>query len=171
MIGVMDETVENKSYGYGKRPLWQWILLYVVIAIIAYGLIYYFFFAKKGYNYNQTGQYQYPTATQQATTPTTTQTTPTGSSTQQQNAVTLTQNGWSPATLTIKVGQTVTWINKSGQVATVNSNPHPTHTDYPPLNLGSFSNGSSLSLVFPKAGTYGYHNHLSPSETGTIIVQ
>ena len=55
---------QNKSYGYGKRPLWQWILLYVVIGAIIYGLIYFFVFAKKvGYN---TGQYQQPTTTQTA---------------------------------------------------------------------------------------------------------
>lgn len=154
MINVMNEFTEKKSYGYGKRPLWQWIFLYVVIGAIVYGIIYYFVFAKKGgYTTNQTGQYKYP------------------STTQQQNAVTLTQNGWSSATLSIKAGQTVTWINKSGQDATVNSNPHPTHTDYPALNLGSFPDGGSLSLNFPKAGTYGYHNHLNPSEKGTIIVQ
>lgn len=39
---------ENKGYGYGKRPLWQWIVIYLVIGAIAYGLIYYFFFAPKG---------------------------------------------------------------------------------------------------------------------------
>lgn len=30
---------------YGKRPLWQWILLYLIIGIIVYGLIYYFLLA------------------------------------------------------------------------------------------------------------------------------
>jgi hypothetical protein len=39
--GVMAE-------GYGKRPLWQWILIYAVIAVILYGLFYYFFIAKGG---------------------------------------------------------------------------------------------------------------------------
>jgi hypothetical protein len=27
---------------YGKRPLWQWILLYIIIGGIIYALIYYF---------------------------------------------------------------------------------------------------------------------------------
>lgn len=36
------------SKGYGKRPLWQWILIYLVIGGIVYFLIYYFVFAKKG---------------------------------------------------------------------------------------------------------------------------
>lgn len=89
----------------------------------------------------------------------------------EQNMVTLTQNGFSPQTLTIKSGQTVVWVNNSGQDATVNSDPHPTHTNYSPLNLGGFSNGEKLSLLLPKSGTYGYHNHLNPQQTGTIIVQ
>ncbi len=41
--------MEEKSKGsYGKRPMWQWILIYVVIGAIIYGLIYYFVFANKG---------------------------------------------------------------------------------------------------------------------------
>lgn len=34
---------EKPTKGYGKRPAWQWVLIYVVVAIIVYGLIYYFF--------------------------------------------------------------------------------------------------------------------------------
>ena len=37
---------------YNKKSIWKWILLYVVIAAVAYGLIYYFFFNKNGNNYN-----------------------------------------------------------------------------------------------------------------------
>lgn len=36
------------NYAYSKRPLWQWILLYLVLGAAVYGLIYYFVFAKKG---------------------------------------------------------------------------------------------------------------------------
>lgn len=46
----MDE--ENKTHepvkNYGKRPLWQWIVIYVVIAIVVYGLIYYMFIRDSG---------------------------------------------------------------------------------------------------------------------------
>lgn len=127
--------------------------------------------------------YTTPTVTQQATSPTsaanttttgqpsTTSASPSTTATAEANTVTLTANGFSPATLTIKAGDKVTWINKSGAAATVNSDPHPTHTNYPELNLGQFSDGESLSLTFPKAGTYGYHNHFNPTQKGTIIVQ
>lgn len=37
---------------YGKRPLWQWVLIYAVVGAIVYGLVYYFFFmGKGGYKY------------------------------------------------------------------------------------------------------------------------
>lgn len=55
---------EKKSYGYGKKPLWQWILIYLVVGLVVYGLIYYFVYAKKGgYNYNTPpSSYATPTA-------------------------------------------------------------------------------------------------------------
>ncbi len=34
---------EAAKKAYGKRPLWQWIVIYLIIAAIVYGLIYYFF--------------------------------------------------------------------------------------------------------------------------------
>lgn len=47
---------------YGKRPLWQWIVLYVVVGGAIYGVVYYFFFAKNGNGYGlnapATGQAQ-----------------------------------------------------------------------------------------------------------------
>jgi len=35
----------NSNYKkmYGKHPLWQWILLYVVVGVIVYAAIYYFY--------------------------------------------------------------------------------------------------------------------------------
>lgn len=42
------QSGDKKSYGYGKRPLWQWILIYIIVGGLIYGAIYYFFFAGKG---------------------------------------------------------------------------------------------------------------------------
>lgn len=171
----MDENKNYQNYKnqgiYGKRPLWQWIGIYLVIAIFVYGLVYYFVFSKSGYALSgQTGstsslsqQQQNPSGTAQNNSSNTNK--------QTEAKVILSQNGFSPATLTVKAGTTVTWVNNSGMDATVNSDPHPIHTDYPPLNLGSFSDGQTLSLLFSTPGTYGYHNHLDPSQRGTIIVQ
>ncbi len=89
----------------------------------------------------------------------------------QEQTVTITADGFNPATITIKAGTKVTWINKSGAIVSINSNPHPIHTDYSPLNLGTVQDGASVSLTFDKPGTYKYHNHLNPSQTGTVVVQ
>ena len=89
----------------------------------------------------------------------------------EQNIITLTENGFSQESLTIKTGESVTWQNNSGMRATINSDPHPSHTDYEPINLGQFSDGESLNLTFDTPGIYGYHNHLNPSQVGTIVVE
>ena len=38
----VDEQKPTK--GYGKRPMWQWVVLYLVVAIVVYGLVYLLFF-------------------------------------------------------------------------------------------------------------------------------
>lgn len=157
----MEKSPHKKTSKYDKGSRWQWILLYVVIGTVVYGIIYFIFAQKDRYTYTQTGQY--PSTSQQKTEAAT--------DAAEEVTITLTKNGWSPETLTIKAGQVVTWVNTSGHDATVNSDPHPTHTDYLPLNLGGFSNGQALSLAFPKKGTYGYHDHLNPRNKGTIIVK
>lgn len=43
----MDNYEEPKkpNAGYGKRPLWQWILLYLVIGGLIYLVVYFLFFS------------------------------------------------------------------------------------------------------------------------------
>ncbi len=97
--------------------------------------------------------------------------TPTQTQATQESNVTVTSSGFEPKTITIKAGTRVVWTNKSGTEVTVNSAVHPTHLLFPFLNLGNFANGSNVSVVFEKSGTYKYHNHLNPSQTGTVIVE
>jgi hypothetical protein len=50
----MDNDQQQTGGGYGKRPLWQWIVLYVVVGGVLYAAAYYFFFSGQGgYRYNQ----------------------------------------------------------------------------------------------------------------------
>lgn len=80
-------------------------------------------------------------------------------------------SGFSPKTIKIKKGTIAKWVNQSGSVASIYSNNHPKHLGYPPLNLGQFTNASSLQFVFTATGTYGYHDHLNPNRTGEVIVE
>ncbi|MBI4096915.1 MAG: hypothetical protein HY428_00675 [Candidatus Levybacteria bacterium] len=54
----------EKKYAYGKRSLWQWIVIYLVIGGLIYAVLYYFVLGKKGgYDYNA------PSDTTQQTSP------------------------------------------------------------------------------------------------------
>ncbi|HTH72329.1 MAG TPA: hypothetical protein VL737_03115 [Candidatus Pristimantibacillus sp.] len=44
----MADNEQKPSKGYGKRPVWFWVVIYVIAAIIVYGLIYLLFFHKGG---------------------------------------------------------------------------------------------------------------------------
>jgi len=85
--------------------------------------------------------------------------------------ITYSDNGFSPATLTVKAGTKVTIKNTSSRDMQFDSDPHPAHTDDPELNVGIVSPGQSMTFTVTTTGTHGYHNHLNPSDTGTIVVR
>ena len=85
--------------------------------------------------------------------------------------VSLTDAGFEPQTVNVKVGAKVEWMNNTNQTGNVSSAMHPTHLIYPALNLGDFEPGNSVSLVFSEAGSYKYHDHLNPSKFGTVVVE
>jgi len=88
-----------------------------------------------------------------------------------EDSVILTKNGFSPNTINIDVNTAVRWINNSGEDASVNSDDYPTNRLYPELNLGRFKDGQTMVHIFTKPGTYTYHNHLKPEQTGKVIVK
>lgn len=94
-----------------------------------------------------------------------------GAAVKEKNVVNILSSGFSPQNITVKAGESVTWMNTDNVDHTVNSAVHPTHLVYPPLNLGVIKPSESKSLAFPTAGTYKYHDHLNPSLTGSVTVQ
>ncbi len=92
-------------------------------------------------------------------------------------------NGFTPDNISIKIGDTVKFVNKSNSEMWVASADHPTHTKYsgttraehcPDTANSAFDQcaaGSEFSFTFAKAGTWGYHNHKNPRMQGTILVQ
>ena len=87
------------------------------------------------------------------------------------------QNGQvSPKTVTISVGQSVTFVNSDGRAHNVSSNPHPAHSDCPSINaVNNIGNGQTkLTNSLPTARSCGFHDHDQPEDVllqGTIIVQ
>ncbi len=43
-----DINNSSKGGGYGKRPVWQWVAIYLLVAVVVYGAIYYFFMKDSG---------------------------------------------------------------------------------------------------------------------------
>ena len=91
--------------------------------------------------------------------------------------VTMTSSGVSPTTVTVAVGQTVTFINNDSRSHEIASNPHPQHGSCPGIEAGlaTISPGQTkVTHNFGNAGTCGYHDHQDDTNTrfqGTIVVQ
>lgn len=99
--------------------------------------------------------------------------------------VNYTSSGFSPASVTIAKGGTVTFVDKTGEGFWVASGVHPVHSVYDGTTLSAHcaasyagpkpfdqcSTGSSYSFTFTKTGTWFYHNHVDAGDTGKIIVE
>lgn len=90
--------------------------------------------------------------------------------------ITISANGVSPQSITVPVGSRVTFINNDSRAHEMNSNPHPTHGDCPPLDdVGFLAPGQTkLTGNLTVARTCGFHDHTQPdvpSLQGQIIVQ
>ena len=90
--------------------------------------------------------------------------------------ITIANNTVSPKTITVPVGAQVTFVNNDSRDHEIASNPHPEHTDCPPLNdVGYLTPGQSRqsgNLVV--ARTCGFHDHINfeiQALQGTIIIQ
>jgi len=82
----------------------------------------------------------------------------------------------SPSSVTIAVGGRVTFVNNHSQSHDMQSDPHPEHTDCPPMaQVGFLTTGQSrTSGNFTTARTCGFHDHNQENNTGLqgrIIIQ
>lgn len=129
---------------------------------------------------DQTPAVQTPAGTNTTTTTstTTTSTTPSGVT------VVYGNQGFSPSSVTVPLGTTVTFVKQASDEMWIASDPHPTHQGYDgttrsqhcalgyagPAPFDECSAGTAFSFTFSKVGTWGYHNHGNPGDKGTIIV-
>jgi len=80
------------------------------------------------------------------------------------DAVTIAGFAFAPATLTVKVGATVTWTNKD-------SATHTVKWDDGSQGSGSLtSGGAPYSRTFDTAGTFAYACGIHPAMKGTVVV-
>lgn len=83
----------------------------------------------------------------------------------------LEDDGFKATSLSIKVGDSVTFEVKDEGSYQIRSGPHPIHTDIPELDSGVVAKGAKYSFTFSKAGSFRFHDHLHPSFTGTVTVK
>jgi|SRR5579884_4221821 len=77
--------------------------------------------------------------------------------------VTIDNFTFSPQTLTVKAGMTVTWTNRDDI-------PH-TVTSLPTFKSKALDSEDAFSFTFTTPGTYKYFCSLHPHMTGTIVVE
>jgi len=75
---------------------------------------------------------------------------------------------FSPATITIRKGEAITWVNDDTKIHTATSD-----MDEGGWNTGDIAPAAARSIIFHTAGTYPYHcvYHASMGMRGTIIVK
>jgi plastocyanin len=78
--------------------------------------------------------------------------------------VTMESLQFQPATVTVEVGDTVTWSNADAV-------PHTATADDGSFDTGTISGGASASHAFTTAGTFAYHCEVHPTMTGNVVVQ
>ena len=101
-------------------------------------------------------------------------------------AVTYTDQGFSPTSVSIQKGETVTFVNQSSKAMWISSGVHPTHEVYSGTTLAQHCpdadnltfdecegtpSGQSWIFTFTKSGSWGYHNHLLARDKGMVTVQ
>lgn len=88
--------------------------------------------------------------------------------------ITATAQGFLPQKLTVKIGDTVTFVNKSSFAIWPAAGPHPTHAICPEFDaLSEVTPGNTYAHTFTKAITCPFHDHLHASQSefrGEIIV-
>lgn len=82
----------------------------------------------------------------------------------------------SPSTVTINNGESVRFVNSHNRPHQMSSDPHPNHTDCPPINalptLDAGQSGQTNALTTSR--TCGFHDHLNDTDVnlrGSIVVR
>ena len=71
---------------------------------------------------------------------------------------------FSPKSITISVGDSVTWANADAQ-------SHTATADDGSFDTGTVTTSTPKSVTFSTAGTFAYHCKIHPAMTGTVVVE
>lgn len=149
------EEKQGETASHSNPMIWVGIAAVVIIIAIVY-------FARSGYKSPSPAS----TPSTPAAAPSASQSSGSASGEVKAGATTVTVKNFafSPATLQIKKGDTVTWTNED-------SAPHQIASDTNAFQGTSMSQGQTYSFTFNTAGNFPYHCAIHPSMKGMITVQ
>ena len=79
-------------------------------------------------------------------------------------SVSIANFAFAPASVSVNVGDTVTWTNNDAGV------PHTATADGGAFNSGTLSSGGTFAFTFTAPGTFAYHCNIHSSMKGTVRV-
>lgn len=86
--------------------------------------------------------------------------------------ISMTANGFEPSMVTVTAGTTVTFVNNDSAEHWPASAFHPTHLELPGFDaLKGIAPEGSYSFTFSEAGTWKFHDHLTPTLFGSVVVE
>jgi plastocyanin len=87
--------------------------------------------------------------------------------------ISISSNGFFPATVVVSRGQTITWVNYDSSPHWIFADPYPTGSSLPGLDsIDALGQNDSYSFKFNSSGKYTYHDQLHPYKLhGTVEVK
>jgi plastocyanin len=101
---------------------------------------------------------------------TTESTYPTTSNAVSENTIRINRKGFDPASITVKAGSTVRWVNEDSTADPGLYNPTHRITLVNIKDSQTLSSGQGWSWIFSQPGTYDYSDMIHPTLKGTVIV-
>ena len=88
------------------------------------------------------------------------------------NLIIIEKDALNPKNLTVKVGTTVTWVNKDAYGHWIASDPYPSKSDLPALDSKKgLLQSEKYQFKFEKPGKFYYHDELNTNITGVVVVE
>lgn len=103
--------------------------------------------------------------------PTTTMPTPEQTESVSANTISITKDTFSPATITVKKGSTVRWVNVDSTDDPARYNPTHRIKIIGVYTGQTISPGQGWSWIFTDTGVYGYEDMVHTGLQGTVIVE
>lgn len=86
--------------------------------------------------------------------------------------ISITKDGFIPATIQVEKGSQVIWTNTDSSPHRIVTDPNTANIDLEALDIDPLSQGDSFIFTFEQSGNFTYHDWMNPSKfKGTIIVK